>query len=502
MHVASVWHFIYKHAIFFLFLKLYLFVTLSLPSTDSKPIIRRRHSLHSPTGDPRPLLKHLSTAHSRSLSRPSSMLLDLSDNVSYPEQEQTDLNANDSTIASFLVPPLDSKTMTDKSRSYSNQNIAASGGFSQNFLTAAPHLTCSGSLAFSTSPLHCAPSTMNSMMSMCSSSRPTLITQLSQAGSSVADSPSPVERDGVLSTSSNTSNSDAPQRTTKTSATSKHSELKSLDFHAHRMLDSRRTEYYATNDNSNVGTQVEKAPRLVSNMPHYLSSSPHHANLSLHKQPYHSLSNPEFPLATTRICVNSAERTHSYDDLYATRKKPPFHPPSDKVSPSREKINNLSSHICSTLDQNWAETLSTCASGSCHHHLLKDTSLSSGSSPVCEVMQKIINGTTPLLKFNQAHIRTLMEISSSGFNPSGHEDYVLVGAPSSMMTISCGSSFAEAAPIQDSLVSYLTRLGYKLIEKPLHVQFSIPLEGYMTLTFKILGEDLHTKDALLKVCKT
>lgn len=464
---------------------------------DSKPRIRRRHSLHSPTGDPRPLLKLLPSTHSKSLSRPNSMLLDFPDNTSFPEQERTDLNSNDSMFTSLLVPALDSKTFTNRVRSRSNQNLASSGGLSQNFFTAAPHVTCSGSLAFSSSPLHCAPSTMNSMLSMSSSlcsTRPTLITQLSQASSSVADSPSPVERDGLLST--NSTKSDVSLRNNNTLVPSKNSELKPLELHANRVaLDSRRTEH----DSNGIGTQHEKSPRLVSSaVPHYMGSSAHHSSLSLRKQqPHHSISNPEFPLTTTHISVNQADRTHSYDDLYAQRKKPPFHP-TDEVSPSREKINSLSSHICSSLDQNWAMTLSTYASSGSYQHLLEDTSLNSGSSPVCEVMQRIIKVTTPLLNFNQAHIQTLMELSSTAGSQSGHKDYVLVGAPSSLNT-TCGSSFAEVEPVHDSPMSYLNKLGYKLIDKPLTVHFGVPLEGYMTLTFKLLCENLQTNDALLKV---
>ena len=426
-------------------------------------------------------------------------MLDLADNMT-SEQERTDLDMNDSTLTSLLIPPFESKTFSKRSRSRSNQNLASNGGFSQSFYNAS-HVTCSGSLPFSNSPLNYAPSTINSMMFVSSasscSSKPTLIMQLSQASSS--DSPSPVERDCLLPTTSSSSKSDVSSRNNTTSVPSKRSEFKSLDLHANKVIgtDSTRPEHYGTNKTGNVGTHVQKSPRPVSNAPHYLGSTPQHVNLSIRKQPHHSLSNPEFPLTTTCISVNQLpDRTYSYDNLYAPRKKPPFHPPT-KVSPSREKINNLSSHICSSLDQNLAVTLSTYASGS-YNHLLEDNSLSSGSSPVCEVMQKIINITTPLLKFNQDHIRTLMELSTVGSSQSVHQDYMLVGtSPSSLNT--CGSSFADVELVHDSPMQYLRTLGYKLIDKPLSVLFGIPLEGYMTLTFKLLGEDLQIKDALLKV---
>lgn len=461
--------------------------------TDSKPKIRRRHSLHSPTSDPRLLIKHLSSANSKSLSHPTSMLLDMTGNMKLPEQERTELDVDDSTLTTLLVPPFDSKTITSRSRSRSNQNLATNGGFSQSFFNTASRKTCSGSVAASTSPLHCVPSTINSMMSLSSasgSSNPTLVSPLSQASSS--DSPSPVERDCLLST--NSSSDTSSPRNNSMSLTSKHSEFKSLELHSNRVvvIDSRRLEHYGTSDSGSMGTHVQKSPGLVSTALHYLGSSPHHVNLSLHKQPHHSLSNPEFPLTTTRICVNQADRTYSHDNLYAPRKKPPFHPPT-KVSPSREKINNLSSHICSSLNQNCTATLSTYAS----QHLLEDTPLSSGSSPVCEVMQKIINITTPLLKFNQAHIQTLM--SSVGCSQSIHQDFLLVDASPSSLNTTCVSSFADVEPVHDSPVEYLSKLGYKLIDKPLSVQLGIPLEGYLTLMFKLLGEDLQIKDALLKV---
>ena len=399
-------------------------------------------------------------------------------------------NANDlaSTGTTLLVPNLDG----NRTRSRSNQNLAKSSSLSPNFLSTAPHGgPCLASQAQSSSPLHSAPCTLNCTLSMPTSfcsSRPTFMTQISYASSSVADSPSPVERDGLMSCRSVTKSEPAAN---SNSLPLKGTELKSLEISGWTGLESRRNDqqHSVNHDTCSLGSTVGKSQRIVSKATHYPGSGTSQHFLLRKQQPHHSLSNPEFPLTLTRVSVNQPDRTHSYDDLYASRRKPPFHHPTNEVSPSREKINNLSSHICSSLDQNWPSSLSY-ESGS-YQHLL-DTS---SSSPVCEVMQKVINVTIPLLNFNQAHIQTLMSSCSGQF--VDHHDDIIMG--SSSMSSSGDSTFVEVDHVHESLSNHLSKLGYKMIDKPLDVAFGVPQEGYMTLWFKLLGQDLRTEDALLKV---
>lgn len=373
----------------------------------------------------------------------------------------------------------------NRARSQSNQNLASGGGISPSSFAAQPHM-CGGSLAPTTNQL---PAPINSIMSpssLLAIERPTLIKQFSQASSCAADSPSPVERDGVSSGSSNNSKG-------KNSLS-----LKSAEVQYTSELDADTSERFVGDDRPR--TYPEKSTHLqkkAAKDQQYLgaalhSSLPFRSNKAA---PNHSHSNPEFPL-TTHISMNQTERTHSFDDLYTKKRRPPFQAQAeDKVSPSREKINSLSSHIYSSLDQNLATTLSSFTTGS-YHHILKDSS-NPEANPVCEVMQKIIDVTTPLLNLNQSHIQTLMRLSGACNQSCRHRE-----ARSLSSYVSHNSStshFAEEESVHESPVACLLDLGYKLVEKPLTVAFGVPSEGYMTLTFRLVGESSRKKDALLKV---
>ena len=408
-------------------------------------------------------MKQIASFDSYQHSRPQSMLLDFSNSGK-------DASGFDNLTSEAL------HGKSSRMRSQSNQNIsscAQSNG-------AQPH-TCSGSTAPSTNQLHVSPTTsINSVVSVspASSCRPKLITQVSPAGACEADSPSPVERDGVWSATVGKNYNSSTQ----------HLNVKVLEPNARIKSENGSTEHFAANESSKKSPSHLQKPFLRDK--EYLGASLHSTIPLRNKSPYHSLSNPEFPLAT-RVRICPSERTHSYDDLYSKRRLPPFHASTDdKVSPSREKINSLTSQIYSSLDQSWAMTLSSCATGS-YHHILGETGTNSGSNPICEVLQKIIKVTTPLLNFNQAHIQTLMEVFDT-CNQSRHHDYKSIGSHSSL-------SVSDGDPVYDSPVAYLLSLGYKLIDKPLNVLFGVPYEGFMTLTFKLAGDSLQTRDALLKV---
>lgn len=354
----------------------------------------------------------------------------------------------------------------NRTRSQSNQNLA-SLGFS---FSAQPH-TCSGSAAPTTSQLQVSPAAIGPGLSLSgtSSGRPTLIRQFSQASPCAADSPSPVERDGVLPNSSSYKNKSLSSQ-----------RMASVEVQYTSEAEPSAAEQFPGTD---VAPKKKGGcSRRGSRDKQYLDTSLHSNPLRTKPAPNHSHSNPEFPLMT-HIAMGQTERTHSYDDLYSKRRQPPFHEQEEyEISPSREKINNLSSQIYSSLDQNWAANVSYASSS--YHRLLHDGCGGSESNPLCEVMQKIIQVTTPVLHLDHAHILTLMS-SACGTLQEDHQSMS-----------SCGS--AETSHVYDSPISHLLGMGYTLVDKPLTVTFGMPCDGYMTLAFELLDQCAQRKD-LLKV---
>ena len=445
---------------------------------DSKPTIRRRHSLHSPTGDSRPPLKQGASLDATTYSRPQSMfLVDFSHDGN---EEKTGIE--NSTQTTLQVP-------NGRTGSHSNRKLV-SGGLSVDSSIAQPH-TCSGALAPSTSQFHVSPAPVNSAVSMSSTclGRPQLIAQLSQASSCVADSPSPVERDGVWSSTGN--KTELTPALNASSFGPSTSEVQSLEPLVTLGTDTQTPKHLSMNDDR-TNKPAKKTNHLQATAPHndkhYLGTALRsHVSQQNKVAPYHSHSNPEFPL-TTHMSVSQNDRTKSYGDLYSKNQKqpqPPVNTSSEsKISPSRERINDLSSLIYSTFDQTWATTLSSYTTTACP-----------GSNPVSEVMQKIIN-VIPLLNFKQAHLQTLMELASTFNQSSGHQDSKSMGLSySSLSTTIC----SESKPVHESLATHLSSMGYKLTEEPLTVTFGVPHEGHMTLTFRLVGQSPQMKTALLKV---
>ena len=443
-------------------------ITFPAVILDSKPKIQRRHSLHSPTCEPRHPMKQLSSFDSGVSHRPQSMLIDLS-------TDKNMLTGTDELAVRTLQIP---NGKTSGVRSESNQNLASSSGLSPSSFAAQTH-TCSGLLAPTTSQLQVAFASTNPVFSSTSSTdgRPTLIKQFSQASSCAADSPSPVERDGVLSSGGNSlGRSD-----------SGFTRIKPVEIQCRVETDGDLTKVSSEKKTAPLIDMSFLGTSLRSSVPHQSKMAPSHSN-----------SNPEFPL-TAHISMSQTERTHSFDDIYEKQRQPRSsraHAEA-KVSPSREKINSLSSQIYTSLDQKWPAALST-VTGS-YHHILKggDGNI---ANPICEVIQKIINVTTPLLHFNQAHIQTLMQLSRD-YSQSNEQDEnkSLCSYPSLNSTDLEPSSLIEGDTVYDSPIAFLLSLGYRMVEKPLTVTFGVPCEGYMTLTFRLIDESIQNKDALLKV---
>ena len=434
----------------------------------SKPRIQRRHSLHSPTGEPRQPVKQIASMDSTISYRPHSMVIDFPTNFGGKDGSANGIE--DPTLGTLQQP----SGSINRARSMSNQNLV-SAGFS---FAAQPH-TCSGSVAPTNSQLQVTPAAMGAGLSLSTSSgRPKLIKQFSQASPCAADSPSPVERDGVLPSSS--------------SFRIKSQKMGSVDVQYNADAAADRASQTTTTERSKPAPKVSL--RRGSKDKQYLDTSSHPSIPFRTKvAPNHSHSNPEFPLVT-QLSMGHTERTYSYDDLYSKRRRQQFQAQAEdnEVSPSREKINSLSSQIYSSLDQNWATTLSSYASGS-YHHLLKDGCVSSEANPVCEVMQKIIHVTTPLLHLNQAHMQTLMASAC----PSTPQE-----TRSSCASLSSHCSEEGDSEVYDSPTAHLLRLGYKLIDKPLMVTFGSPCDGHMTLTFELMDLSPQKRDTLLKVRMT
>lgn len=395
--------------------------------------------------------------------RPHSMIID------YPASFSSKGDSTDDTEDPARRTLQQPNGNIDRVRSLSNQNLASLGVS----FAAQPH-TCSGSVAPTTSQLQVTPALMNVGLSLSTSSgRPTLIKQFSQASPCAADSPSPVERDGVL-----------PSSTSYRNKSNSVQKMGSVEVQYSTDTDADRVTQISVADHSKAAPkQIASSRRCLQ----YLDASLHSSIPFRSKvAPNHSHSSPEFPLVTS--IGHHTERTHSYDDLYRKRRWPQSEAQAEEneVSPSREKINNLSSQIYSSLDQNWATTLSSYATGS-YNHLLKDGCVSSEPNPVCEVMQKIIQVTTPLLHLNQAHMQTLMSSACSNTQQEA------------CTSLDFSSHSSEGDEVHDSPTAHLLSLGYKLIDKPLSVTFGSPYEGHMTLTFELMDLRPQKRDALLKV---
>ena len=505
--------------------------------------------MHSPTSEVRQFISYAQTSVDSSTfsSRPQSLLIDLSsisdttDNEeSEHKNEKSELHNNSSYLLRSLKVP---NGVTTRERSHSNHNL------SQNSNTAVSlgsymviPRTCSGSaVPSSSSHLHVTSSSACSNLSVSSSSaRPHLIAQLSQT----SESPSPVERDGGIWSGGSGNIPSVKADLNQTHglslmiSSSSSSTAKAHDLERFTSMPSSTT----TSDRSRVSPEkknlIRKAPPCDDKSKQYLDTS---TTTTFHsggggggggggpqrnKLPYHSHSSPEFP-HMTHMRVTGSDRTHSFDDLYSKRKHPPSQSPTEnKVSPSRDKINNLTSQIYSSLDRNCAVTLSSYASDSFQ---ILDTSASSELNPICKVLQKIILVATPLLNLDRAHIQTLMELSSCCNHPARsqeHRSMELSGCCNrsvwsqehrcmelsgscnhpvrsqehrSMSLDVLGGASSEEEQVYDSPVAYLLNLGYRLVKKPLRVTFGIPLDRYMALTFRLVGDSPQTRDALLKV---
>ena len=316
-----------------------------------------------------------------------------------------------------------------------------------------------------------------------------LIKQFSQASSCAADSPSPVERDCVKGKSKELSQS----------------QRNSVEIQYSVESDSPgpvAPEQFPGSDRLRLSPEKSvqsKQQRTTGKREQYLGAPSQHSSMPPPRSkpaPSHSHSNPEFPL-TAHISMDKTERTHSYDDLYSKRRKPPCQALAEsKISPSREKINTLSSQIYSSLDQSLSVMLPSPFTSGSYQHILKDSVTTSESNPVCEVMQKIITSVNmPSLNLTPAHLQTLMDLSRACCHANMlRESRSLCSYPSSV-----SSSFCEVEKVYDSPVAYLLNVGYRLIEKPLTVSFGLPCEGYMTLVFKLIPENGGRRNALLKV---
>lgn len=436
---------------------------LSLHS-DPKPRIQRRHSLHSPTSEPRHgPMKQLASFDSGGSYRPKSMLIDFT--------RDKDMNKTAGNGGS-----LNNGNM-NRIRSQSNQNLASDSGFSRSTFAAQPH-TCAGLFAPTTTQLQVSFAPISPVMSISSDSTggpPSLTKQFSQASSCAADSPSPVERDGVLSCGPRNSlgKAESSMKPVEVRCRIESDDTCAASGNDRHTLPQEKLTMSRTKDQSFLGSSLK-------------SSLPYRSKVA----PLHSHSNPEFPL-TAHLSMSQTDRTHSFDDLYEKQSRSQLNAKA-KVSPSREKINSLSSHIYSSLDQNLKAIT--------QHVLKKSGGSPTEGNPLCEVLQKIIHVTTPLLHLNQAHIQTLMHLSAACSQGSSHE---FLGMYSSLNSSTVSpSSLPEEETVYDSPVAYLLSIGYKMVEKPLTVVFGVPCEGYMTLTFRLIDESIpNNSEAVLKVSR-
>ena len=445
--------------------------------------VRRRHSL----------TQQSSTRNTKPNNRPSSVFVD---------------EAVASSASSLLVPP--------QARTRSHHGLASGSSAVSPSSVAQPHV-CIGNTAPSTAQLTMTQGdsipTLFTVMS-----RPSYISQLSIANASPANSPSPVERDGLgprnwTSESRNQTPTITstgyylPQVTSKTSSfTTADNQSGSqttiappVSFSSmstaplvcttkntnqySRLVDTTHTSEKSpgTENVTNPTGPLISLPAQVSR--HKLNYGKHGGNFqSARKEScdglkfplYGSSSSPEFPLVTQRRTSPHQDRTQSYDNLYQSKKTLALAPVSAPVetqtpSPSRERINLLSHFLYSAL-----ETPKPALTGDDPTE----------GNPTFDVVQKLSEDSAKSVNLSLAHLEALVSVANS--EPRILNSTQGVSLPTSSSSV---STIPELSSVHvDRPADALREVGLNVDEHPFDVRFSEPAEGYMSVIFKLRSD--------------
>ena len=485
-------------------------------TTNNKQKVQRRHSFGQiPSKNPK---KAPSSIPKLTNPRPHSFYMENDDHSSEIILTSSCVSGSLSLLAPTLPP-------SQPTPPHTSPLTAPSPGLSPSS-TAQAH-TCLGTTASSAStiPLYNTTSSFNSTSVSPASSRPTLMTQLSLASACTADSPSPVERDGIGGAKNWTNGSCVGMHSVSLLYSSQErlsngrcDDLFVRNKTASTMTaeqgaisesveDSSSTTRSSVNDYFQFGsyplkdvevhrTQLERLRSSSSFLQQkkYSAENRSQQHTKRHPVPLYlaeSISNPEFPLTNHCSLKSSTERARSYGDLYTTNSdrrdipalpvvKPKTNLETKAISPSREKLNTISHHVCTSLEQNWCGKT------------MKSSLTCSGSmvgiklNPVYDIVQKILNEIAPSYSLSQEQMQ--MIIDSVSTTPTFHvtQEHETSSANSSMNVVSLSGS-----AVYGSCREGLADVGYVMEEHPYNVR--LESEGYMALYFRVKRKSGHSK---------
>ena len=445
----------------------------------------------------KPLLAHQSsTRNTKPNNRPSSVYVD---------------EAVESFSNSLLVPP--------QARTHSHQGLASGTSAVSPSSVAQPHV-CIGTTAPSTAQL-----TMTQGDSVPNlftvTSRPSYISQLSIASASPANSPSPVERDGLGPRSWTSESRNQNPTTSSTSSTgyyvpqaiSRMSSFTTADNHNgvqttiappassssmsttpivcttkngnqySRLVDTTHTSEKSPGT-ENVTTPLAPLLTLPAQLScHKLSFGKHGGNFQPNRKESSgglkfplcgSSSSPEFTLVNQRRTVPHQGRTQSYDNLYQTKKTLALAPISAPVetqtpSPSRERINLLSRFLYTAL-----ETPKPTRAGDDPAE----------GNPSFDIVQKLSEDSAKSVNLSLAHLEALVDVANS--KPPILNSTEGVSLPSCLSSV---STIPQLSSVQvDRPADALREAGLNVDDHPFDVRFGEPAKGYMSVIFKLRSD--------------
>ena len=401
-------------------------------------------------------------------------------------------------------------------RSHSHQDLALSPAVPPKS-TAPSH--CTGLLTAAPSdhlytPAKTVPSSSHSSHTGSSGglSQPTLVSQLSIASSCAAESPSPVERDGVGRTllDGKARNKSSVSGSNEVSANATRVSMNASPTKQHTVKTDAppSSSHYSASFTTTPCTKKDATPMVYvdSGRPHLtpqqsLWQQPAHlpvtscgGSLSVLRHPSKlqyrlmgSISNPEFSVLP-EVMVGPEKRTQSSGNLYDRPMKGTVAPiEAQTISPSREKLNSLSHHVYSSYDEtiNHPATsmgyLSLCTgppkafSNSC------GGTSSPTSHPMFNIVQKIIDEIAPKLKLTPANVQSIVNsVYSSDLTLSREHTGTGSKRSSSLCSVMDVPTSVEIQPCAES---FLKELDVEVDSQPFDTNFGLPSSGFMTLKY-------------------
>lgn len=350
--------------------------------------------------------------------------------------------------------------------------------------------------------------------------QPPLVSQLSIASSCAADSPSPVERDGIgrtlLPHNSTTSCCSSSLPASKVSTSSTTVEYNATTAASDRLNTASPTKHMTRTDAayssashnqySNTGSFTATSSNVIkdatptvyvdSGRPHphprtYLpvtSSGGSSLSSKFQHRLMGSNSNPEFPiLPEVPQHMNPEKRAMSSSSLYEQTVKSSVAPvDAQAISPSREKLNTLSHHVYSSFDENFNQPATSLGYLTIYNGP-KSLSADRGSSgpgtshPMFSIVQKILHEMAQKLNVTSEHTQSLINsIYSNDLSSSSPpaEQSSNKARPHSL------SDVPTCIGIEPSAESLLAEMNVEVSEKPLEVKFGVPAAGFVTVLYQ------------------